>query len=453
MVQSHFYHVIKTSILSYIWKCNRFQIKRPLSHDFPQSGVTHLAVLNPVTFTYLAAIKNKNRANLNSAASLFSIGSELTMAWEFMIFLGVLALLGILWGLKWRRKSKPKVVAYKVIKQIAKGQVNRKRVCAVVGGTGFVGSEVVNELIHRKEYTVYVLGRTFRPERTNPEADCLIQVDLEDFEGMVKAFQGVDSVINAAAFVPTAFSTPEEVHRINMNGFENLLKAVKKANVKNVVHVSGIQYEFGTATSPLLKAFTSVFYSFEETVLKANNQDGLRTCAVSPSNMVGLTSGLFKDVISGHVTQMPLPDKLPMSFMPVEYAMRAIVNVEAKLAAGDERVAGKALILCGEQMSWKTLFQLPTWPNKISNIPKWVLILIVKVNVFLAKTFGWAPFGSELSDAMIDFLDAVEAKYDLNEVQEMYDLLGVGPPFPPMQEYIAEIVKQYKTNQEKQKDK
>ena len=78
--------------------------------------------------------------------------------------------------------------------------------CAVVGGTGFIGSQVVNELVERGDYYVYVLGRKFRPERTNPNADCLIQVDLRDIDGLVKAFQGVDSVINAAAYIPTVFT-------------------------------------------------------------------------------------------------------------------------------------------------------------------------------------------------------------------------------------------------------
>ena len=71
--------------------------------------------------------------------------------------------------------------------------------CAVVGGTGFIGSQVVNELVDRGEYYVYVLGHTFCPERTNPNANCLIQVDLRDVDGLIRAFQGVDSVINAAA--------------------------------------------------------------------------------------------------------------------------------------------------------------------------------------------------------------------------------------------------------------
>ena len=67
--------------------------------------------------------------------------------------------------------------------------------CAVVGGEGFIGSQIVNELVQRGEYYVYVLDLTFRPERTNPDADCLIQVDMRDVDGLVKAFQGVDSVI------------------------------------------------------------------------------------------------------------------------------------------------------------------------------------------------------------------------------------------------------------------
>ena len=81
---------------------------------------------------------------------------------------------------QWRQTAQAPHLPYRVIKPpstvVSDGPTSKKRICAVVGGTGFVGSHVVDELVRRGDYYVYVLGRTFRPERTNPNADALIQV-------------------------------------------------------------------------------------------------------------------------------------------------------------------------------------------------------------------------------------------------------------------------------------
>ena len=62
---------------------------------------------------------------------------------------------------RWRIESKEKLIPYKVIKPpsrlVSEGEgAKKKRVCVVVGGTGFIGSQVVNELVQRDEY--YVLS-------------------------------------------------------------------------------------------------------------------------------------------------------------------------------------------------------------------------------------------------------------------------------------------------------
>ena len=359
---------------------------------------------------------------------------------------------------RWRIEAKEKLIPYKIIKPPSRlisesGGEKKKRVCAVVGGTGFIGSQVVNELVQRGEYYVYVLGRTFRPERTNPDADCLIQVDNRDVDGLVKAFQGVDSVINAAAFVPTVFTTADEVRRVNKTGYDNILRAVREAGVKNLVHLSGIALA-ERIKHPGLRAFCTTLMSFGETVKNANEQDSLSTCVIAPANIIGPQSSFIKDILSGKLTEMPMEDAMPISFMPVEYLARALVNAEAKLADGDKQIAGRIFTLRGEPMSWKTLFELPTWPHKIKKSSKWVLSLIVKINMFCANFLGWAPFGPELDSAILEIFKMTESdEITSDQVTEAYNLLGVGPPSPPMEEYIAEMVSKFKASQESQKEK
>ena len=357
-----------------------------------------------------------------------------------------------------RTDAKEKFIAYKVIKPpsklVSEGEgAKRKRVCAVVGGTGFIGSQVVNELVERGDYYVYVLGRTFRPERTNPDADCLIQVDLRDIDGLIKAFQGVESVINTAAYIPTVFTKADEIRRVNKTGYENLLQAVREAGVGHLVHLSA----FPTSQrikDPVMKAFAITKSESCTMITDANRKDGLSTCVIGPTKIVGRSSAFCKEVLSGKMREVLMSDKMPVSFMPVEYLARALVNAEAKLAAGDKQIAGKFFPLQGEVMSWRAFFQLPTWPYKLKAVPKWMMTLLVKINTFFADFLGWAPFGVNVSAALFEVVEIAESdEVDPGQVTEAYDLLGVGPPAPPMKEYIAELVEQYKASQETRKEK
>ena len=351
--------------------------------------------------------------------------------------------------LEWQEKSKRPHIQYKVLKPpstvLAESDPanKKKRICAVIGGTGFVGSHVVNELVRRGEYYVYVLGRTFRPERTNPDADCLIQVDILDFDGLVNALQGVESIINAAAIVPNIFMDADEVWHKNKIGQENILHAAKKAGVKNIVYVSGMRLK-GKLTDPVMKAFINIMlYHGENNVLKENGIDGLSTCAVAPGNIIGLNSSFIDMLTSGQLTSVPMSDSLPVSFLPVEYVAKALANAENKLASGDQEVCGKGFPLRGEVMSWRQLFSLPGWPKKISENPKWILSLIIKINVFCVSVFRRAPFGADLSPDVMEMFSLTEEDMKESECQRVYDVLGVGPP-PPMEQYVKEMVDKYK---------
>lgn len=362
---------------------------------------------------------------------------------------------------EWHEKSKRPHIQYKVVKPpstVLAGENDpaskKKRICAVIGGTGFVGSHVVNELVRRGDYYVYVLGRTFRPERTNANADCLVQVDLLDFDGLVNALQGVESIINAAAIVPNIFMDANEVWRKNKIGQENVLHAAKQAGVKNIVFVSGMRPK-GKVKDPVIKAFMNILYRSENNVLKENGIDGLSTCAVTPGNIMGLNSP-FDMLTSGQMTSMPMSDSLPVSFSPVEYVAKALVNAESKLASGDQEVCGKLFPLRGELMSWRQLLSLPGWPKKISESPKWILSLIIKINVICAAVFRRAPFGADVTPSIMEIMSITEEDMEESEYQRVYDILGVGPPTPPMEQYVKGMVDRYqelKASKENSKDK
>ncbi len=371
------------------------------------------------------------------------------------LFLAALSLICgyTVWALvrKWIDASKPPHLPYTVLKPpttvVMEAEAERKReeeggrkkrVIAVLGGTGFLGSHVVDELVARGEYYVYVLGRKFRDERTNRNADALIQVDMLDFDGLNHAFQGVDSVINVAAGVPTAYTSVDNIWRTNKLGLENVVKAARESGVKNFVSICAVPI-VNRPREPLTRAFLNSFYWGEKFVIAENGKEGMRTCVVSPGTIIGLRSSFIEPVLSGKLTSFPLKENR-VTFLPVEYTARAIVNAEQKLASGESEVVGKALPLSGEEGTFQSIFSLSSWPHKISSSSMWVLRLVGKFNFFVASWTGWAPLGADLSPASEHLLDYVEAEVDSSRV---YEVLEVGPP-PSIEGYVRDMVERYK---------
>ena len=396
-----------------------------------------------VRFTYLHMLMDWGGNDLNKVYEPVSrqIG---------IVFFTIFAMVGcyIAWKRfkKWREERKQPFIPYKVIKapssvveDEASGKM--KRVCAILGGTGFIGSHVVDEFVRRRECRVYMLGRKFRPERTNPAADALIQVDIQDFDGLVNAFQGVDSVIDVAAAVPTVFTSVDDIWRINKQGLENVVKAAQKAGVKNLVFICTVPLK-GKPRDEHTRAFFNSFCWGENYVLEMNGEgeESLRTCVICPGSIVGLRSDLIEPLVSGKRKLAPMPGGR-FTFLPVEHLANAITNAEQKLASGCEDIAGKSLPIAGEAMSFKQFLSLSTWPHKFSSIPLWVLKLLAYLNLFCANLTGYAPFGAELCPSIQSFFTLEEEEVDSTTT---YELLELDPP-APIEEYVAELVKRYNT--------
>jgi nucleoside-diphosphate-sugar epimerase len=119
----------------------------------------------------------------------------------------------------------------------------------VTGGAGFIGSNIVEELLKRDE-TVRVIDNFITGSRDNLSAikqyakhDTqyeLIEGDIRSKEDCQKALKGVDYVLHQAALrsVPKSVDNPFLTNDINVNGTLNLLSEAKRAGVKRLVYAS-----------------------------------------------------------------------------------------------------------------------------------------------------------------------------------------------------------------------
>ncbi|HUX10261.1 MAG TPA: SDR family oxidoreductase [Terriglobia bacterium] len=110
----------------------------------------------------------------------------------------------------------------------------------VTGGAGFIGSNLVGELVRRGE-TVRVLDNlaTGHIENLAPVMEKIAwhEADIRDLEAIRPDFEGVDYVVHLAAIpsVPRSVADPLTSNAVNIDGTLNVLLAARDASAKRLV--------------------------------------------------------------------------------------------------------------------------------------------------------------------------------------------------------------------------
>jgi UDP-glucose 4-epimerase len=117
----------------------------------------------------------------------------------------------------------------------------------VTGGAGFIGSHLTKYLI-KKGHTVSVIDSLRRGNFDNlreiKDQIDFQEIDILDYEKMKNVVKNADGIFHQAALgsVPQSFKEPEEYHRVNAIGTENVLKLAKEFGFKVVYASSSSVY-------------------------------------------------------------------------------------------------------------------------------------------------------------------------------------------------------------------
>ena len=124
------------------------------------------------------------------------------------------------------------------------------KVVLITGGTGSFGKKFVETILRdypqvkkiiiysRDELKQFELKQKYS-EQKYPQMRYFIG-DVRDLERLIRACEGVDVIIHAAAIkqVDTAEYNPEECIKTNVHGAQNVIKAALATGVKHVVALS-----------------------------------------------------------------------------------------------------------------------------------------------------------------------------------------------------------------------
>ncbi|MGB9595639.1 MAG: SDR family oxidoreductase [Candidatus Poribacteria bacterium] len=254
----------------------------------------------------------------------------------------------------------------------------------VTGGAGFIGSNIVRELVKRGEF-VRVLDNfaTGRPSNLEGIMDKIefIQGDIRNLELVKEAVKRIDFVLHQAALpsVSRSVNDPISTNETNITGTLNVLIASKDAKVKRVIYASSSSVYGNTLILPkkedmtpnpqspyaitkyageqYCKVFHSI-YGLETVILRYFNVFGPRQ---NPNSQYSAAIPLFIKAFLTETSPVIYGDgEQSRDFTFVENVVSANL-----LACCAEGVAGKVFnIACGRRVSINDLvFTIRSWLN------------------------------------------------------------------------------------------
>ena len=185
-------------------------------------------------------------------------------------------------------------------------------VSLVLGGSGFVGIELVRHLLDA--------GRKVRVFDKTPIGDGelegkveFVQGDVRDADAVTRAVRGTSRIYHLAAMVPLT-RAGKGFHDVNVGGTENVINATIAATTEHVVHLSssavyGIPAEIPiteqTPLDPLGEYGRSKYHG--EIVVRRAVDGGLAAAVIRPRTIVGLGRlGIFQLLFDMIANQRPI---------------------------------------------------------------------------------------------------------------------------------------------------
>ena len=189
----------------------------------------------------------------------------------------------------------------------------------VTGGTGFLGSYIIKQLVE-KGYNVRALRRSnklpFWIAKEILEKVEWVEGDVLDVIALENAMNGVDTIIHSAAIVSFATKDRKEMYQVNVEGTANVVNIALEKNVRRLVHISSVAALGRTANGGHVNEEkkweeSKVNTHYAKSKFKAELQvwrgisEGLEAVILNPSTILGYgdwhssSCAIFKSVHNG----------------------------------------------------------------------------------------------------------------------------------------------------------
>ena len=281
----------------------------------------------------------------------------------------------------------------------------------VTGGTGFIGINLVNELVSQG-WDVTCLHRATSDLKYLRGQPVKLKVgDLNDAASLEQAIpESVDAVFHVAADTSSWSRLDAGQTATNVTGTRNVINAARKKGAKRVVLTSTAS-AYGRQNGPLSDNTRSTaadsWINYErskwlsEEEVRAAGREGLSTAIINPCAVFGpydtsVWGGVFGVIKAGKLALIP-PGSVPVNHV-AEVA-------KAHIAAAERGRNGENYLLNGEHVSFATLFRemarMMGMELKSPVVPGFVFKSMAHVAALVATLRGMHP---EMTPEMADIL-------------------------------------------------
>ncbi|MBL7119658.1 MAG: NAD-dependent epimerase/dehydratase family protein [Dehalococcoidia bacterium] len=108
----------------------------------------------------------------------------------------------------------------------------------VTGGTGFLGSHIVEALLAQGHEVRALARQTSDTSHLKTTSAELVYGDVEDYDSLPPAVEGVEIIFHAAGRVTPGWGKWQEFEGSIVKGTENVLRASAEAGVSRFLYVS-----------------------------------------------------------------------------------------------------------------------------------------------------------------------------------------------------------------------
>ncbi len=254
-----------------------------------------------------------------------------------------------------------------------------KTIC-VLGGTGFVGHQLVSQLT-RAGYYVVAPSRNRERHRSLqvlPKVD-VIDADIHDEETLNALFVGCHAVINLTAILNE--NRRGDFQQVHVELVEKVINACKNTGVSRLLHMSALNADADKGSSQYLR-------SKGEGEALALAADGLDVTSFRPSVIFGEDDSFFNKFANLLLNLPVLPLTCPDSRMAPIYVSDV---AEAMVKALNDRTTfGQSYDLCGPKSY--SLKELVDYTNQLTGLKRRIIPLGNGMSAMMGRIMGMMPF-------------------------------------------------------------
>eukprot|EP00877_Chromochloris_zofingiensis_P012102 jgi/Chrzof1/7145/Cz02g12220.t1 len=327
----------------------------------------------------------------------------------------------------------------------------------VVGGAGFLGKHIVQQLLDSKRYQV----RVFDIRECGIKGIEMVTGDLTKLEDVIAASKGIDVVIHVATATPTSENALNKqiMDAVNVKGTQNVIEACKRNKIAKLVYTSSASVVFEGqdlvnvdetlpyATRPM-DYYTATKIDGERLVLAANSST-LATCALRPSGIFGegdtvMVPTMVRQARAGKMKYIIGSGNNKWDLTYVGNVAQAHILAADKLSAGSP-VAGQVFFITNQDPVpfWEFTGDLLSglgYPRPHIRLPYLPILLIAMLFEYVIRPL-LKPF-KELSTDFTVFRVRLVTRQRAFSADKARRLLGYVPKVP-LKEGIKRTVAQF----------